>query len=178
MAYKSNTPTRGIYAIKCADGRAYVGASVDAGARWSTHRYALGRGNHRNKPLQKAWDEMGEGAFTFAILEQVASQDILTAEQKWMDRLAAEGGIFNRYAAHGTRDGSVHTDKVRRQMSRSHTGLQPGSKNPLAKLTESDVLEIRRLSKCGVRGIRLAAQFDVSRSAVSLIIKRLTWAHI
>lgn len=178
MAYKSNTPTRGIYAIKCADGRSYVGASVDASARWSTHRYALKRGSHRNKLLQKAWDEMGESAFTFAILERVDSQDILSVEQKWMDRLAAEGGIFNRYAAHGTRDGSVHTDKVRRKMSRSHTGLQTGSKNPLAKLTEPDVLDIRRRAMSGEMGYRIAAVFGVSKQTVSLILHRKTWGHI
>lgn len=54
-----------------------------------------------------------------------------------------------------------------------------GEANPSAKLIEKDVLEIRRLAKCGVltHG-QLVKKFHVTKSTISRIIRRETWRHI
>lgn len=53
-----------------------------------------------------------------------------------------------------------------------------GSANRLSKLTEEQVLEIRRLSAEGVGYRRLAQRFPVDRATIRNIIIRKKWAHI
>jgi hypothetical protein len=47
-----------------------------------------------------------------------------------------------------------------------------------ARLTDRDVLEIRRLSDGGVTQREIGQRFNVSRSLVGLIVQRLRWSHI
>lgn len=65
----------------------------------------------------------------------------------------------HRQHAKGARNG-VHTKPVR------------------AKVTEADVLEIRRLSATGVRNRELAVRYGVNRSTISNIIHRRAWTHL
>jgi len=53
-----------------------------------------------------------------------------------------------------------------------------GADNWSAWLGEEDVREIRRLVGQGVTQRDLAARFGVSRSAVSAIVNRRTWAWL
>lgn len=53
-----------------------------------------------------------------------------------------------------------------------------GEKNPMAKLTEPQVIEIIRLVKAGFSHAVVAHQFEVSTSTVSLIAAKRRWAHI
>lgn len=54
-----------------------------------------------------------------------------------------------------------------------------GESNPRAKLTEKDVLEMRRLkSECCTSTSRLAAIFRISKSQVNAILRRQFWKHI
>jgi len=53
-----------------------------------------------------------------------------------------------------------------------------GIKNHQAKLTEKEVLEIRRLSAAGVKGVDLVEQFPISGSSIYRIINKLSWKHI
>lgn len=53
-----------------------------------------------------------------------------------------------------------------------------GERQHKAKLTESDVLEIRRLSAAGVTNKEIALRFKVANSNVSMIVSRTTWKHL
>ncbi len=53
-----------------------------------------------------------------------------------------------------------------------------GEKNHKAKVTEADVLEIRRLSKKGIKNAVLARQYGLSPTTVSHINSRQIWKHI
>jgi len=57
----------------------------------------------------------------------------------------------------------------------SNTQCLPGINNPAAKLTNEQVLEIRRAS--GTQE-RIALGYNISRSCVGLIKRRERWAHI
>jgi hypothetical protein len=98
----------GVYQILCrATGKLYVGSSVDLFARWAQHRVALRRGIHQNYRLQKAWEEYGEEAFEFSILELVDKDDLLLVEQAWLDKTKSanpENGfnIFDKAGSPGT----------------------------------------------------------------------------
>lgn len=52
---------------------------------------------------------------------------------------------------------------------------QPGSRNGMAKLTEKQVSEIRRLTSLGHRQSDVGAMFSVSQATVSLISRGVTW---
>lgn len=53
-----------------------------------------------------------------------------------------------------------------------------GSGHSQARLSESQVLEIRRLRASGARQKALATAFDCDPSTVSNIVTRKTWTHI
>ena len=53
-----------------------------------------------------------------------------------------------------------------------------GEDNFSSKLKTEDVLEIRKLSSEGVSQRQLAIQFNIAKSSIANIIKRITWKHI
>lgn len=54
----------------------------------------------------------------------------------------------------------------------------PGISNPSAKLTESQVLEIRKLKNEGMNYTKIGSLFGVGRCEVRNICNRNTWKHI
>ena len=73
-----------------------------------------------------------------------------------------------------------HADNHRDKMSKGRHGYgtAPGEAHGAHKLTNADVMEVRRLRKSGVRLMRIAEQFGVSHVAVSMIARRVTWKHL
>ena len=65
-----------------------------------------------------------------------------------------------------------HADKLK------HGTDGKGKKNNMAKLTEENVTEIRKLSSQGCSGRYLAKLFSVSTATISVIVNRLKWTHI
>jgi len=59
-----------------------------------------------------------------------------------------------------------------------HGTAPRGERHPLAKLTEADVIKIRRRLAAGEFQREIAADFGVSRSAVSVIATGRTWSHL
>ncbi len=57
-------------------------------------------------------------------------------------------------------------------------GLARGEKNGRAKLTESDVCEIRRLYSAGATQLQLGQRFHINPGTVSGIVLRKKWAHV
>jgi hypothetical protein len=53
-----------------------------------------------------------------------------------------------------------------------------GESNSMAKLSEKQVLEIRKLYKEGILAAQIAKQYQVSYHAVYDIIKRKNWKHV
>lgn len=57
-------------------------------------------------------------------------------------------------------------------------GRRKGEKHAGSKLTEADVLYIRRVARVEKSLAELARQFHVSRGAISSIVHRKSWTHI
>ena len=55
---------------------------------------------------------------------------------------------------------------------------QQGSKHGESKLTEEQVIEIRRLRAEGKRQWEIAQQFGVTRGLIGHIVRRQAWAHV
>jgi hypothetical protein len=96
--YKERKIPRGIYAVKCAaTPQVWVESSPNLNSARNGLWFALRLGNHPNRTLQGVWNQQGEAAFTWEILEQL-EDDIPqlnladTLKQKkldWIERLSA-----------------------------------------------------------------------------------------
>lgn len=53
-----------------------------------------------------------------------------------------------------------------------------GTKAKSAKLTESDIPEIRNLWRSGLTKVAIAKKYGVSESAVGCVIRGITWVHV
>lgn len=67
-------------------------------------------------------------------------------------------------------------DSVRNNTYRKDKSL--GSKNGKSKLNENDVIEIKRLLSLSVSQTKIAKQFDVTKSCISAINKKIKWKHV
>lgn len=70
------------------------------------------------------------------------------------------------------------TVKENSEDTRRHGTMRVGEKSNLAKLTEDDVLEIRRRSANGETGYRIAKDTGLTGTAIYKIINRENWKHI
>jgi group I intron endonuclease len=88
----------GVYTIRhtAFDGRAYIGSSIDIAGRLQSHRSQLRRGKHGCRSLQQAFDQYGEAAFAFEVLELAPEAELASRENFWIEHV---GGTFNRAKA-------------------------------------------------------------------------------
>ena len=66
----------------------------------------------------------------------------------------------------------------RERMRQSHLGIQAGEQHPMAKLSQQDVIRIRKLLSEKMSPKYIAQIFDVSRRTVYDIKLGKTWTHI
>lgn len=78
----------------------------------------------------------------------------------------------------GARVEESRPPRARLKPARKRGDLVRGSKNRLARLTERDVVEIRRRHVKGARPVDLARAFHVSSFTVYSILARRTWTHV
>ena len=65
-----------------------------------------------------------------------------------------------------------HADKA------LHGTSAKGEANPMARLTDADAQEIRRLWESGVPQRRLAADYRVSPMTVNRLVRGISWSHV
>jgi len=97
--FKQRKIPRGIFVVRCsATGETWVGSSPNLASVRNSLWFQLGTGQYRNRPLQQAWQEHGEGAMTLDVLEPFDDEmsplllnDLLTEKKKeWVQRLQAQ----------------------------------------------------------------------------------------
>jgi group I intron endonuclease len=109
----------GIYEIECtANGRRYIGSSVNMQRRLRVHRSSLVSGRHVNAKLQSAWNKYGAGQFSFRVLVKCEPSDRLALEQRAIDSFdAAEKGFNLARFVSSPMLGQSHADNVRQRIS-------------------------------------------------------------
>ena len=150
-AHNSNSSlpeTPGIYKITfIANGRIYIGSTVNLLKRKRHHFGSLRKNDHRNAHLQKAWNKHGENKFTFEVLEFVLIPEMLTArEQYYFDALkpfSPKG--FNIAPVAGSNRGKKHTPEARVKMGLPNIG----NKYNLGRKPTPETLEKLRVSHRG-----------------------------
>lgn len=76
----------GVYKISSeANGKVYIGSSVNITRRLRWHKAALNRGGHHSYHLQRAWDKYGPDAFKFEELILCRRCDLAEYEQAAID---------------------------------------------------------------------------------------------
>jgi len=120
-----NSCVSGVYAFWCqAEGRCYVGGSVNIEWRKRRHLYRLRSGKHSNKPFQAAFDIHGESSLEFVILDLCTPESVAALESHWVREL--EGALFNPPAAALTSGtpGIPHSAETKVKISSSLTGRE------------------------------------------------------
>jgi hypothetical protein len=75
-AYKEQKVVPGIYAIRCAaSGDVWVGEWANIGTIQNRIWFTLRQGAHPNRDLLGAWQQYGEDAFRFEVLERLEEKD-------------------------------------------------------------------------------------------------------
>lgn len=77
----------GVYAIQSADGRLYIGSSVDVKKRWIEHRSRLRNGKHDNPILSAIVAEHGLDSLRFRLFLRCVPENLREQEQTAIDRL-------------------------------------------------------------------------------------------
>jgi hypothetical protein len=99
--YKERPMVAGIFQVKnTVNGKVLLGSSLNLQGPLNAHRFMLTIGSHRNRDLQREWNEFGGDKFVFEILETVKVKDepgfdlkdeLTLLEQIWIENLRPFG---------------------------------------------------------------------------------------
>jgi len=101
LEYKLTHRPMGVFQIRNkADEKVFVDSSINVPGKINRHKFQLNAGVHPSKTLQAEWNEQGESAFEFEILEDVTPKDVPNydyiadlefLEDLWLDKLKPFG---------------------------------------------------------------------------------------
>lgn len=144
-----------IYKIRnTVNGKFYVGSTVDARVRFQTHRRRLRKGSHQSPHMQAAWNKYGEECFIFEIVEHVENgEDLLKAEQKWLDEHAGKPHCYNWATdASAPMRGKKHTAEAKVKSGANRKGKHAGENHYRYGKTVSE--ETRKKIGDAQRGVK------------------------
>lgn len=131
----------GIYEIfNSANGKRYIGSSINLRKRIGEHQRKLDAGTHENDRLQKAYKKYGREAFVIRVVELVDERvERLAREQFWIDhhKCADRSVGYNIYPIAGSPTGASPSDEARRRMSEAQRRRPPISEETRKRLSES-----------------------------------------
>jgi hypothetical protein len=94
--YKEAPKEAGVFRItNTANGKVYLGSSLNLHGPLNKHRFTLSMGSHINKALQADWQRFGADAFVFEIVEKVkpsgdpgfkVEDELELLEQIWIEK--------------------------------------------------------------------------------------------
>ena len=85
----------GIYQIRnLANGKLYIGQSIDLYSRMRAHLNNLRGKRHRNSHLQRSYDKYGEKFFEFKIIEECSSKLLDDREIYWVEYYSTNNGKY------------------------------------------------------------------------------------
>ncbi|MHB8080011.1 MAG: GIY-YIG nuclease family protein [Candidatus Krumholzibacteriia bacterium] len=96
--YQETPRPMGVFRVhNTANGKSFVGSSVDLPAMLNRQRAQLGFGGHPNRELQREWREMGAQAFAFEVLDTLKPREepgwdpageLRALEALWLEKLS------------------------------------------------------------------------------------------
>lgn len=99
--YKERAKPAGIFQIKnIANGKVFLGSSLNLEGPLNAHKFMLSTGSHRNPALQADWKTFGAENFLFEVLETIKATDdpdfnltdeLTLIEEIWIEKLQPFG---------------------------------------------------------------------------------------
>jgi group I intron endonuclease len=123
----------GIYKItNTKTGMFYIGSSKHIKRRFWEHESKLRNNSHGNYKLQNSWNKHGDDTFEFEVLEETHIDDLLTAEQRYLDDLRPyerNVGYNISETVNGADNFTNHPNKE--EIRKTLSGINAGNKNPM-----------------------------------------------
>lgn len=95
--YKDRKITAGVFQIRnTINNKVLLGSSKNLEGIWNSNKFQLSAGMHRNKKLQKDWNEFEAENFVFEVLEAVEknedpnfnlNDELTLLEQIWLEKI-------------------------------------------------------------------------------------------
>ena len=191
----------GIYQIaNNVNGKIYIGSAVNLKQRFRIHLCRLKKDNHHSIYLQRAWNIDGATNFVFIVLEYVPDKkQLLTRENYYFQTMQPQynmtpiaGSSLGLKRSAETRRkisdaekgkqkwlGKKHRTESRKKMSQAKKGKKLGEENHNSKLTELQVIEIKKRLATEYRTqSQIARDYGVTPTLITNIKKGKTWKHI
>lgn len=120
----------GIYCIEnLANGKKYIGQSINITYRFYQHRSDLKYCRHRNKHLQWAWNEYGADNFKFYILEECPCEQLDDKERFYISFFDTMNQNCGYNFESGGNARKTASDETRQKISEHHIDVS-GKNNP------------------------------------------------
>ncbi|MFS0905746.1 NUMOD3 domain-containing DNA-binding protein [Priestia aryabhattai] len=178
------------------DGKKYIGCTTSTlYNRKAIHKFDS---KQRKTKFGIAIDDYGWDNFEWSVL-YVADETGKTKKEIKAELEKVELEMINKFntyedgnngniGGHGTKGkfgkenhfhNKTHTEESKRKMSEAKKGKYNGDKNPKAKLTEKDALEIIDLLKSNIyTQTKIAEIYNVTKVTISDIKNNKTWKHL
>lgn len=106
--YRETARTAGVFAVRnTVTGAMLVGSAPDLPGMLNRQRFQLEMGSHPSRELQADWNELGEDAFGFEVLDTLdepddpaesRASDLQALLELWLEKLAESGETLYRQA--------------------------------------------------------------------------------
>jgi len=175
------------------DGKFYIGSTSNLIKRYYTHINHIRTGKNSCVKLIRAVNKYGEENFTFEIVCECPTEEVLKVEQRYIDSLKPH---YNVAKIAGSNLGIKRTEEVKLKKSASQKenwkdesyrvkhlenlskNWKSGTSHKMAKLTEEQVIEIKKQLLTGLLPKQVADALKVSYYSVKDIYRGKTWKHI
>jgi group I intron endonuclease len=175
------------------DGKFYIGSTSNLIKRYYTHINHIRTGKNSCVKLIRAVNKHGEENFTFEIVCECPIEEVLKIEQRYIDSLKPH---YNVAKIAGSNLGIKRTEEVKLKKSASQKenwkdesyrvkhlenlskNWKSGISHKMAKLTEEQVIEIKKQLLTGLLPKQVADAIKVSYYSVKDIHRGKTWKHI
>ena len=178
----------GIYLIKNKiNKKVYVGSSINLKARYFHHFYLLKKNKHPNGHLQDSFNKYGIKNFIFEVLCYCESDTryLIYLEKKAIEIFNSANNSFgyNYRKEPDLNTGIVWSEESKKKQSAKLKGIPKkeyiGSGNPMAKLSDNDVYEIKKLlAETNIPIYKIAELFNVNSTLIGSINRLKQWTHI
>lgn len=151
----------GIYCIKnTIDNNIYIGSSIDINKRKKQHFSALKNNKHHSRYLQRSFNKYKENNFSFSILEECESENLLIREQHFIDILNPRYNICkiagNSLGTKRTQEAKLNISKAQKERFKTQNAWNKGIPRTLNEIENQRNKIIGRPSK--KKGMKLSKQ--------------------
>lgn len=169
-----------IYKIKCnINGKNYIGITGDFKGRIKSHLSVAENGS--NTVFHKAIRKYGIKSFLIFVLDRANTwEEACKLEKYYIKKIGTKlpNGYNMTDGGEGTL-GCYPSESVKNKIAESHIGLHAGEKHGCSKLTEKDVIEIRKRYKNEtISSSQLSKEYGIRSEQICMVISGKSWGHV